>query len=261
MRGLRGTAVLIIVCAVSVSAVPPSAGGPAGGDSDAAVFQLFTMAHEGDRYHAVEAGTAFFIDPDGTALTNSHVVYLARNDPSAFQLLAVIGSEFYGATIVCANALPYAPTDTHPVVFGRDVAEVKVTRSGFLFTRLKWANTDIEYSAHLTELPSFAALALGHDPVIGDKVRVVGFGRITERLIDTPGERWTATGSVSAIRTTPDGTRIFRVVSTNRPRLGNSGSPALDSHGSVVGMWTWNEASNLAFGAAIASSALTPACP
>jgi S1-C subfamily serine protease len=259
VRGFRGAVPLFIASTVSAAALGLT-GSPAGSESDAAVFQLLTMARDGGHYHAVEAGTAFFIDPGGTALTNSHVVSYASRDPGGFQLLALVGREFYGATIVCASKLAYDPADTAAAAFGRDVAEVKVVPSRFLFTRLQWPNSEDWYSAHLTRLPSFPVLALGRDPAPGDPVRVVGFGRITERLIDNPGERWAATGTVSATGTASDGTPVFRVASVNRPRPGNSGSPVLGSQGRVVGMWTWNEMSNFAFGVAIGSSALTAPC-
>ena len=251
---------LMTASAVMAVAATGFADGPTEGALDGAVFQLLTMAHEGDRYYPVEGGTAFFIDPEGTALTNSHVVHYARRDPNRFELLAVVGGEFYSATIVCASVLPNAPAASHTVMLARDVAEVKVAPSRFLFTRLQWPHAETEYSAHLTRLPAFPALALGQDPVRGDQVRVVGFGRITEGFVDNPGERWAAAGTVSATGFAPDGTTIFRVASVNRPRPGNSGSPVLGSHGRVVGMWTWNETSNFAFGVAIGSSALTPPC-
>jgi hypothetical protein len=260
MSGVRGPVLLMVAWVVLAVAPTGLAGNAAEGEPDGAVFQLLTMAHEGDRYHPVEAGTAFFIDSAGTALTNSHVVYYARRDPTRFELLAVVGGEFYSATIVCASKLSYAPTDAHTVRLARDVAEVKVAPSRFLFTRLQWPQSETEYAAHLTQLPAFPALTLGEDPARGDQVRVVGFGRITERLVGKPGERWAAAGTVSATGVAPDGTTIFRVASVNRPRPGNSGSPVLGPQGRVVGMWTWNETSNFAFGVAIGSSALTPPC-
>ncbi len=264
VRGVRGAVPLLIAWAVSAGALgfagPPASGGPDASGRDAAVFLLLTMAGDGDRYRAVEAGTAFFVDSDGTALTNSHVVYAARHAPKKFRLLALIGREFYGATVVCASELAYDPADAHAATFGRDVAEVKVAPSRFLFTRLQWPGSDVVYSAHLTRLPSFPALALGPDPAPGDAVRVVGFGRISERLTETLGDRWASAGTVSETGTAPDGTPVFRVASVNRPRPGNSGSPVFDAQGRVVGMWTWNETSNFAFGVAIGSSALNPPC-
>lgn len=260
MRGFWGAVFFILAWAASMGAAPALPAGPNGDGPDGAAFLLLTMFREGDRYRPVEAGTAFFIESAGTALTNSHVVYYARHDPEHYRLLAIVGHEFYGATVVCASDLPYAPADAHAVLFARDVAEVKVAPSRFLFTRLQWPHSEIEYTAHLTGLPSFSAVPLGQDPAPGDRVRVVGFGRITERLVDTLGERWVATGTVSETGAATDGTPVFRVASVNRPRPGNSGSPVLGVRGRVVGMWTWNETSNFAFGVAIGSSALTPPC-
>jgi len=224
-----------------------------------ATFQLVTMRQSGSSYTSVMVGTAFFIDADGTALTNSHVVYRAKQDPARYHLLAIIGREFYSVTLVCASTLPYEP-DGDEVILGRDVAQVKLGPSRFPFTRISYRNGGPEYSAHLVGLPRFPMLTFGDDPRPGAAVRIVGYGHIEERLTSTPGERWAATGTVDETEVAGDGTPVFRVVSANRPRLGNSGSPVLDGEGRVVGMWTWNEADNLAFGEAIASSALTPAC-
>jgi hypothetical protein len=184
-------------------------------------------------------------------------VYPARQDPQRYRLLAVIGREFYSAAIVCANALPYKFGKDKPVL-GRDVAQVKLGPSRFSFTSF-WLG-GIERTAHLTRLPPFPALTVGGEPSPGTAVRIVGFGLVTERIPVTPGVRWTATGTVDEVRAAPDGTLIFRVASTNRPRGGNSGSPVLDAEGRVVGMWTWNEDDNLAYGVAIAGSALRRPC-
>jgi S1-C subfamily serine protease len=250
MRRLPATAVLVLVLL----------GLPAGGRAalqpspDDATLVLLVVTPEG-RPGAL--GTAFFIDPDGTALTNSHVVYRVRENPARYRLLAVVGRQFYGATLVCAAHLSYDPEKDNPEI-GRDVAQIRLTRSGFGFTSYRLG--DQERTAHLTALPRFPALVLGDDPSRGEPVRIVGYGLVEERVQETPGARWTATGIVDAVGTAADGTRVFRVQSTNRPRLGNSGSPVLDSRGRVAGMWTWNEEDNLAYGLAIASSALKQPC-
>jgi trypsin-like peptidase len=249
----RAAAVLALACVLA--AIP--AGAQPGARPDDATFQLLTVSQNSSRYPIAALGTAFFIDAGGTALTNSHVVYFARQDPARYRLLAVIGREFYSAALVCANALPYDPEKDRAVV-GRDIAEVKVGPSRFPFTAYTLDGT--EYTAHLTRLPRFPALALGDDPAPGAAVRIIGYGLIQESIRPKLGTRWTATGTVDQAGAAPDGTPIFRVVSTNRPREGNSGSPVLDRAGRVMGMWTWNEDDNLAFGVAIGSSALTRPC-
>jgi len=246
--GRYGIAALALACLL--------AGRDAGAQSVAhpedATFILLTVTRDG---HPAALGTAFFVDADGTALTNSHVVYPVRQQPERYELLALVGREFYSATIVCANKLPYDP-EKDKAVFGRDIAEVKLGPSRFPPTTYRLGG--VERTAHLTGLPGFPALALGNDPSRGARVRIVGYGLIG--FPPTPGLRWTATGTVDGVGAAPDGTPAFRVVSTNRPREGNSGSPVLNAAGHVVGMWTWDEDESLAYGVAIASSALRRPC-
>ncbi len=249
---------LVILGLMLCVAWPRPVTGQAIAGADAGVFQLVTVT--GANAHGVESGTAFFVSPDGTALTNSHVVYQARRDPAQYRLMALIGKEFYSAEVLCASRLPYDPSDaTADAVPGRDVAQVRVSASRFQFTRWGSGGEDgPRFTAHLGALPLFPSLVFGPDPAPGEPIRVVGYGFVP--IGGSFGERWTAFGTVSEIGTAPDGTPVFRVSSDRRPRPGNSGSPVLDGQGHVVGMWTWNEAASLAFGAGISSSALTPAC-
>ena len=220
--------------------------------ADDATFVLLTVTPEG---RPAALGTAFFVDGDGTALTNSHVVYLARENPGRYRLLAIVGREFYSAALVCAAPLSYDPEKDTAVV-GRDIAQIKLGPSRFLFATYWLGGT--EHTPHLTALPRFPAVRLGDDPSPGAAVRIVGYG--LTGFPPAPGVRWTATGTVDGVGAASDGTPVFRVVSTNRPREGNSGSPVLDALGYVVGMWTWNQDDTLAFGLAIGSSALTRPC-
>jgi hypothetical protein len=250
----RAAAVLVLACLL--------AGGRAGAQpaapTDDTTFQIVTMTQDGPRLHSVELGTAFFIDADGTALTNSHVVHLAWQDPAHYQLLAIVGREFYSARLVCAAPLPYDPARDRPV-FGRDVAEVKLGPSRFPFTQLVY-NGGLEYTAHVTAPPPFPALVLGDDPSPGIAVWIIGYGLGQEQFPPTPGEAWTTTGTVDRVARASDGTTVFRIMSPNRPRRGDSGSPVLDGWGRVVGMWTWNETDNSAYGEAIGGSALKRPC-
>lgn len=226
------------------------------------VFSVVVMEHANEgpyksQYRAVSTGTAFFIAPHGTALTNSHVVYPVQAHPAQYRLLAIVGKEFYGATLICMSALPEDPRTKHPqgVMLSRDVAEIQVTPPQFPFDELEYGG--IAYArAHQGPLPAFPVLALGTDPRVGDPVRVLGFGRNESPL---PYE-WSAEGSVSYLRGTPDGTPVFGISFAREAEPGHSGSPVLDSEDRVVGIYTWNSMSDRTRGTAISRSALEPAC-
>jgi hypothetical protein len=227
--------------------------------ADDATFQLVTMTQDGSAYRSAMLGTAFFVDSDGTALTNTHVVYLTQQNPGRFRLLALVGGEFYSAVLVCAAALPYDP-ERGQAVLSRDIAVIKLGPSEFPFTHLSYGDGRPGYVAHVAPLPSFPRLALGGDPPLGSAVWVLGYGHTADRFAPTPGARWIAGGRVEQLRTAPDGTHVFRVASTNRPGAGNSGAPVVDRVGRVVGMWTWAETDNRTYGVAISSSTLARPC-
>lgn len=258
----RAACLLVLLALVAAGAFPSGVRGQTKGSAEAGVFMLATVAGSnalaGVALRFVGVGTAFFVDPDGTALTNSHVVYAARQDPGRYQLLAIVGHEFYGASIVCASPLARDPREANArAVVARDVAEVRLAPSRFPFTRLVPRDKDITYTAHLGRLPAFPTLPLAPDPAPGEDVRIVGYG---ERLQGPATEQRAAAGKVTEIWTAPDDTPVFSIASSDRPRPGSSGSPVLDGQGRVVGMWTWAAVPSLAFGLAIAGSALTPAC-
>jgi S1-C subfamily serine protease len=245
-----------------IAAAAPTYGQPAVAP-EGSVFQLLTMDASGGDYTSVTMGTAFFISADGTALTNSHVVYRAARDPRRYQLLALIGKEFYSATIVCASTLQHDPTRNERARLARDVALVKVTPSKFPFTRLSYSrdngNHELAATAHLRVLPQFPPLTLGDDPSPGDHIRVIGFGDVTAFTIRA--SRWVAEGTVGEAETASDGTSVFRIQFLNRPGAGGSGSPVLNDDNRVVGMYTWGEVRSSAYSAMIAGSAVATPCP
>ncbi len=214
------------------------------------VFLIVVM--EQGRYRTVGGGTAFFISSEGRALTSSHVVYRARTD-RAYRLLAIVGKEFYSASLVCASDLPYDPAQPHTLVpLSRDVAEIRVIPPDFPFDQLVYHN--IPYaSAHRGPLPAFSALALAPAPKIGDSVRVLGYGQVTTNPI--PYE-WSAAGTVTSAGNFSDGTPGFKITFTARPAVpGHSGSPVLNTLDQVVGLLDWN-AQDPQIGTAISSTAL-----
>lgn len=246
-----------------ILALLPGARAQSGGDPVDAVFQLEIVAKDGTGYKGTGYGTGFFINSDGTALTVSHVVYQPQHAPERYQLMAIIGREFYSAAIVCASTLRYDPTKPTPmggVPVGRDVAMIKVTPPAFAFsqwgTKLKTGEFLPIASAHRGALPPFPSLEVGAGPGSG-RVRVIGYGHISPIA-----QKWMAEGRVVQTNRAIDGTEIFDVeFSTGRPQPGNSGSPVLDEQNRVIGLWPWHQLYQSNRGTAISASALARPCP
>lgn len=203
---------------------------------------------------AVAEGTAFFISSDGRALTASHVVYQVRKD-RRYRLLAIVGNEFYSASLTCASEL--ADAVRSKAAPSRDVAEIRLTSSDFPFDQITHNNAPYA-RAHRGPLPSFAALPFGPDPRSGDRVRVLGFGAASQLV----PYAWSAEGEVSRTTVFGDGTLGFNILFDARPVApGHSGSPVLNAAGQVVGLLGWHDGQDTQVGTAISSQALQPACP
>jgi len=256
-----GAVRVALLPALALLLAGPAAPGSAGAASaeNAAVFQISTRSTaDGDLLYW---GTAFFNAPNGTALTNSHLVYFAAKDPAHYQLIALYRREFFRATVVCASPLPEPPSPDGTISrFGRDVAEIKLEPSKLPGRNVIQFRGGPEFTAHLTRLPVFQTLRLGDDPRPGMPVRVTGYGVIQERLTLTPWEQWTTAGTIAALATADDGTPLFRITSVDAPREGNSGSPVLDEKDRVVGIIAWASRADFSFSAGIAGSALRTPC-
>jgi S1-C subfamily serine protease len=224
------------------------------------VVQLWIMKHEmgGARpgYRSQAAGTAFLVGAEGRAVTNSHVVDLARASPRTFQIIVTAGNEFFSARIVCASALPARVGDLS--VMGRDVAMIQLVPPE-MPTEGPLSYGGIEkWRPHRGPMPQFPALRFGAPPAVGDQVRVLGFGFRSGTIL--PYE-WSATGTVGVLGQTPDGTAIFAIHFDHEAEPGHSGSPVLNPQGEVVGMFTWFRPGDPTTGVAISRAALDPACP
>ncbi len=220
------------------------------------VFELFTYTRQG---HGITRGTAFFIDPSGLALTNSHVVHRVLQDPERYVLLAVVGKEFYGVEVLCASPLELDPLEATKGPVSRDIAKIRLMAPDAEFSLwgiLPGAGATVLARAHQGPLPIFPVLTLGEGPQERGQIRVIGFGRASQAT-----EKTVATGTVTLTAVAKDGTPVFEIQSPERPERGSSGSPVLDDQNRVVGMYTWNDAHNDVSGIAISSAALTHACP
>jgi S1-C subfamily serine protease len=224
------------------------------------VFQLLTLSPEG---RGITMGTAFFIDPSGLALTNSHVVYRAQHDPENHVLFAVFHTEFYGVEIVCASHLDSDTVEASEGPLGRDVAEIRLTPTKHIWWRIpvpggkpQEGQPQFEARPHIGPLPYFPFFTLGDGPEKQGQVRVVGYGRASQTR-----ERVVVAGVVTKIAAAQDGTPVFEIESADRPERGSSGSPVLNEQDRVVGMYTWNESKSDIAGLAISSAAFTTPCP
>ncbi|HLW47804.1 MAG TPA: serine protease [bacterium] len=257
----RGSVLFVLVLALITPAAAGGGRSPDAADPAGAVFQVEIVARDTNK--SAGYGTAFFTASDGTALTASHVVYRAQHDPEHYDLLAIVDKEFYSVEIVCASKLhddPTKPSAVTGVQPGRDVAQIKVVPSRFLFR--EWLLT-LETgeklrlaTAHANAVPAFPYLAIARGPSAGEHIRVIGFGHIS------PIPRvFVATGQIDRMTQARDGTDIFSAEFPSRPQPGNSGSPILNDRNQVVGLWPWYSLtqSNLAVG--ISSTALQRPCP
>lgn len=237
----------IVVLLLSLLAMAPAG---AQADPTNAVFLLTTYDREPQadgQWHRRGYGTAFFIKSDGTALTVSHVVYRAAHYPEKYRLLAIVGKEFYDATVVCSSKLPYDPIKSDPaqkigIQVSRDVAEVRLAptsafegRKKELYLQAKSGDALVWATAHTDALPEFPYLTIGRGTGAYARVRVIGFGALGPIPV-----RWASEGRVDKMWEADDGTPVIDVVSRNPAQPGDSGSPVLNDQNEVVGIWAWH---------------------
>jgi S1-C subfamily serine protease len=249
---------LLIVIAVFVAILGCGSAGAQEAPQGAFIIGVWEQVQTDQHpaWRAVAWGTAFFISEDGRALTASHVIYRMRAD-SRYVLVAIVGREFYGASLVCASKLPYDPIAQRTnVPLSRDVAEIQVTPPEVQFDRITYNNGVPSVWAHRGPMPTFPTLEFGPEPRVGDLVRVLGPGG----EVQPAPYQWSAQGEVSRVGQLSDGTLGFKISFSYKSAVpGVSGSPVLSANGRVVGLLDWRDGESPS-GTAIGSSALQPAC-
>ncbi|HLJ60696.1 MAG TPA: trypsin-like peptidase domain-containing protein [bacterium] len=254
-RGLCGTVKVLVLGVLCLGVVAaPAQGGPA--DPADAVVQLIAVDTRTNSGNPV--GAAFFVSSSGTALTSSHVVSAPLRDPGSSRLLAIVGTEFYAADVVCASPLPPGVA-TSIVPFGWDVAELRVRPSDFPFRTwdhhfatgavVAWA------VAHTGPLPRFPIAPIAGRPAIGAAVSVTA-----HEFVGPLSQRRTVVGHVRQMRAAGDGTGVFQIEFASPLDPEDSGSPVFDAQAQVIGLWTWGNPDQPSVGWAQDGTVLTKPC-
>lgn len=184
-----------------------------------------------------ETGTGWFVNPNGWLVTNAHVVSAAHRPPQSLeaehvQKAARPGCRVIGVTlepsisVILANGLrlaatveKYNPPIAGEMMAGRDLALLKLEAA---------------------DMPS---LALGDSDAakIGDRLHIVGFPGVvlTHELLNASAkvEASITNGAISGFRQDRAGQPVTQTDASAAE--GNSGGPAINDGGEVVGVLTF----------------------
>jgi S1-C subfamily serine protease len=184
-----------------------------------------------------ETGTGWFVNPNGWLITNAHVVAAAHRPPQSLeaelvQRAARPGCRVIGVTlepsisVILANGLrlaatveKYSPPIAGEMMAGRDLALLKLEAA---------------------DMPS---LALGDSDAakIGDRLHIVGFPGVvlTHELLNASAkvEASITNGAISGFRQDRAGQPVTQTDASAAG--GNSGGPAINDGGEVVGVLTF----------------------
>jgi S1-C subfamily serine protease len=214
-----------------------------------------------------ETGTAWFIDADGTLLTNAHVVASAQQPPAWLVndlLERTVRMECLPSLLSRRGVAPGQRPDLERDLVRQAVVEASSARvdvepsiTVLLSNGAKLPARVVKYSPPVAGEPMsgrdlallhveaadmpFLSMAQSRTEKIGDPLHIVGFPGIvlTHELLNESAkfEASVTNGSISGFKEDVSGQRMIQ---TDAPASwGNSGGPAVDDAGRVLGMLTF----------------------
>lgn len=182
----------------------------------ASVVQIFSQLHweDDNTYENDIFGSGFFIDTDGTIMTNAHVVLRDTYEP-------------YDRYVICLTPQNISIPDC------RYIAKLLIADDDKDIALLRLTGMDIDGKSIW---PSISSISWGNSDTLqlGQEINILGYP-------DAGGETITFTkGSVSGFvyDTTKSPAEIIWIKTDAKISEGNSGGEALDSNGAVIGIPT-----------------------
>lgn len=184
-----------------------------------------------------ETGTGWFVNPDGWLVTNGHVVLPAHRPPAWLSEQLVKNAERPGCRVSSAALDPSISVIlSNGVRFPATVAKYSPPVAGEAMSGQDLALLRLE-AADLPTLPLGDSTAAK----IGDRMHILGFPGVvlTHELLNasTKVEASITNGAISGFKQDKAGQAVIQ---TDAPAAwGNSGGPAIDDRGRVVGVLTF----------------------
>lgn len=260
MGRLAGIALLalLIVVAGRVTFVP----GQGSDRATTGVVRLHVLRSEGGRWLNFLWASGFFIDATGTVLTTSRFVRPVREQPNAYQILAIKDGIFYGASVVCAATITPRPGPLADDEFEKDVAAIRLVASDLPFDTWTYNPPDgqsvVIARKHRGPLPTFQPLAFGPDPHTGERVRMAAYGQLLQ--LEPIPRPWSAEGQVTRMFSGSGGVPLFAADFGRAGVNWISGAVVVNGEGLAVGLSAWTRSGPPAEVVSVSASALREPC-
>lgn len=206
-------------------------------------------------------GSGFFVSSDGYLVTNAHVVdFVQQGDDKAHaQIVGDILTQLATERKVDLSTLPAEQRAELTRVIGqavrlnKKVSVVVLPNGDQLVYDIKAFGTPVSVAGSKdvailkVQTRNAPTLILGDESTVElqDKIYAIGYPGAADDLVGVLDEKamleaTITDGNVSAMKKTADGVPVIQVTTTISP--GNSGGPAVDEKGQVVGLATFKAA-------------------